>query len=148
MTEEDRAGRAPQAPEKPKRFGILPQDFTRDLLTDVLGIYADVARGGKRLPDYFEKEAWFHIGDQLERHPYAEMRYGSALTLDSKLWVARQVGFEGDEVTRLLDFRFDANMSRNDASFERGQEMEGQFRNRMDEYLQERGIAHPVLSLY
>jgi len=110
-------------------------------LAQVIGkvgdLYTEVS--GHHFQDY-ERDYYLNperLLEDLTRGRAVEYRFGSVLTMDSKLWIELGAG--------LLRFRFDANMPVQSASYqERGKPMEDRFKAEINKYLLESGLGEPL----
>jgi len=125
----------------PVIFGIKREDFTPELLQDIYAIYSEVA--GINLPDYaYPVDSITKI---LDKGRAADFRYGSRIDSNSKFGVRITHGPDGQP---LLRFSLSANLHPRDRKTElgdMGRKMEEDFTERVNKYLQAKGLSQKTL---
>lgn len=79
--------------------------------------------------------------ERLKLDGNIEYRFGSHLTMHSKLWIQQGAG--------LVRFRFDANMQNDDIDYQKeGKPMEDEFKSEINKLLLESGLGEPLPDYY
>src|SRR4030042_2718700 len=112
-------------------------DLTYEILVEIVTIY-DETVGGHGIRYLYPGEL-NNILQDVQKYGAAERRYGSSLTIHSKLWIQCDFSYCAKPV---IFFRFDANV---DLHSKRGEKialnLERKFEEAVDEFLTKRGLA-------
>lgn len=138
MTE---AGSSPEPKERPQRVGMLIEKLDDEVFEKVISIYDKVFDSDASryiYPGYVE-----NVLEQLARGNYAEFRFGSKFSSDSKLEVIRSFRSETERKPIIyFDFYFNSPVHHSiKADIEK---REDRFRREVDELLTKKGLAIPL----
>lgn len=126
--------------ERPTSAVMRVDDFTPQMLGDIVGIYKETVHGGVvgmwiedgnadliALRHAQTLETWDRFGS------YAEYRLGSELTINSKLWLRRKPVWVRDDVAYGVEVWFDGNLEHKapERQKQREKELKEQFAERV-----------------
>ncbi len=113
-------------------LGMKLSELTDEILSEIIVLYDETVGGnGRHYPTTAE-----YVRETLEKWGVVEARFGSRLTVHSKLWTRW-----ADRSRTVIRFSFGANTAREEASEEEVRQLGQSFEKAVDDFLTKRGLA-------
>jgi len=129
---------ATEPEERPRFYGIRKSDLSLELLTEVMTAYDEMV-GSNSVRQSSPSDVLRKTLDMLRRGGYADWRFGSRITSESKLIIERVRPL--DSTGDVVGFAFDLNVSRKHPSWDKTIELQEDFRHKASRIVENTGIG-------